>query len=314
MDQTGTIFELKRAAASRSAVEGKVDDGGAATLVQPDSKSPSDLQAEVDRYTWAQSIDLGNGVVTKGIFGDGRPNPLILRAFDDIQFAGAKVLEIGCWDGMWSFEAEKRGASQVYATDLVTQRPYADQPTFQLAHSILNSKVIYNPAVSVYDVERLGVRDFDVVIFCGVYYHLKDPLRALCKLRNVTRTGGMILVEGEAIYGPADPFARFYYRTWLNKDASNWWVPTIQCLREWIECNFFASKQEYAFDVLRPDWLEALPVIRDKGALDEMLAKARALTVVMLTRYAVVAEAVARQDPNYGAPDDELAPFGGWTK
>jgi tRNA (mo5U34)-methyltransferase len=282
--------------------------------MKPYSKSPSDLQAEVDRYSWAQSIDLGNGVVTKGIFGNGRPNPIILRAFDDIQFAGKKVLEIGCWDGMWSFEAEKRGASLVYATDLVTQRPFADQPTFQTAHRILNSKVIYNPAVSVYDVDGLGVRDFDVVIYCGVYYHLKDPLRAFCKLRNVTKTGGTIFVEGEAIYGPADPFARFYYRTWLSKDASNWWVPTIPCLREWVECNFFASKREYAFDVLRPGWPESLPVVSEKGALEELLTKARALKGEILTRYAVVAEAVVRRDPNYGAPDDELAPFGGWKK
>jgi tRNA (mo5U34)-methyltransferase len=302
--------------------EGKVEDGAhggtvneaAATLTKPHGNSPSDLQAEVDRYNWAQSIDLGNGVVTKGIFGDGRPNPIILRALDDIQFAGKKVLEIGCWDGMWSFEAEKRGASVVYATDLVTQRPFADQPTFQLAHRVLKSKVIYNPAVSVYDVESLGIRDFDVVIFCGVFYHLKDPLRALCKLRKVTKTGGTILVEGEAIYGPTETFARFYYRTWLNEDASNWWVPTIPCLREWIECNFFACKREYALDVLRPGWPESLPVISDKATLDEMLAKARTLRGEILTRYLIAAEAVVGHDPNYGAPDEELGHFAGWKK
>jgi tRNA (mo5U34)-methyltransferase len=286
------------------------EDASVTSPILPEGQSC--LQAEVDRYTWAQSIDLGNGVVTKGFFGNGRPNPIIMRAIEETQFAGAKVLEIGCWDGLWSFEAEKRGASQVYATDLVTQRPFADQPTFQLAHRLLNSKVIYNPAVSVYDVESLGIRDFDVVIFCGVYYHLKDPLRALCKLRNVTKTGGTILVEGEAIYGPTAPFARFYYRNWLNKDASNWWVPTIQCLREWIDCNFFACKREYAIDVLRPDWPQLQPVISDKAAMDEMLAKISTHGGEYLTRYLVAAEAVAGRDPNYGAPDEDLSRFADW--
>jgi hypothetical protein len=63
-------------------------------------------------------------------------------------------------------------------------------PTFELAREALKSRVHYEPNLSVYDIESLGVRDFDVVIFAGVYYHLKDPLRALATLRRVMKEGG----------------------------------------------------------------------------------------------------------------------------
>jgi SAM-dependent methyltransferase len=44
-------------------------------------------------------------------------------------------------------------------------------------------------------VPELGVK-FDVVLFLGVYCHLRDPLRALGILRSVLNDGGMIVVEG----------------------------------------------------------------------------------------------------------------------
>ena len=38
------------------------------------------------------------------------------------------------------------------------------------------STVRYHPNVSVYNINTLGVTDFDVILFCGVYYHLRHPL------------------------------------------------------------------------------------------------------------------------------------------
>jgi tRNA (mo5U34)-methyltransferase len=93
------------------------------------------LLQEVERHEWAHSIDLGNGVVTKGRFGP--PNVYVMKAFDQIDFDQKKVLDIGCWDGLWSFEAEKRGAAEVYATDDVSQsgvtrKGGGGKPTFLL--------------------------------------------------------------------------------------------------------------------------------------------------------------------------------------
>jgi tRNA (mo5U34)-methyltransferase len=108
---------------------------------------------------------------------------------NQIEVHNKKALDVGCWEGHWSFEVERRGASEVYATDYLVGDPRAELselglkelPTFRLAHAILGSgsKVSYHPNVSVYHINELGVTDFDVVLFCGVYYHLKHPLLAL---------------------------------------------------------------------------------------------------------------------------------------
>jgi uncharacterized protein YggT (Ycf19 family) len=137
-------------------------------------------------------------------------------------------------------------AAEVYATDDVSQRDYQDQPTFQLAHRILNSKVKYYPNVSVFDLgQNPNFSAFDVVIFGGVFYHLKDPLLALARLRSVMKTGGVIIVEGEVINGYAKSLARFYYHEIFKEDRSNWWVPTIRCLHEWVESSYFDLVQEF---------------------------------------------------------------------
>jgi tRNA (mo5U34)-methyltransferase len=219
------------------------------TLDEPTSAAhhaplePSEILRRVRSMRWVHSIDLGHGIVTPGAWGP--PRAVIRRAFDAIDFRGKKVLDIGCWDGGWSFEAERRGAAEVFATDYVCQRHSADQQTFQLAHRVLNSRVHYHPDISVYEVDQLGIFDFDVVIFCGVYYHLRHPLLALARLRQVMQDDAMIVVEGAAIYGPRNPYSDFYYRRVHVGDPSNWCVPTIPCLREWMESSFFDDVVEH---------------------------------------------------------------------
>ena len=246
--------------------------------MRPPTRTREQLLAEVARQTWVHTIDLGGGAFTPGRWG--KLNPCILRAFDSIDFHGKTVLDIGCWDGYYSFEAEKRGAARVFATDLITQRKSAECPTFELAKELRGSKAEYFPQTSVYDVESLGVRDFDVVIYTGVYYHLKDPLRSFAKLRRVMKEGATIIVEGAVIDAP-ECYAKFYYRDPYVTDYSNWWVPTIPCLRQWVECNFLAPQHEFG------TW--------DAGRGN--------------LRFALTASAVSRADARYIRPDEDLRAF-----
>jgi tRNA (mo5U34)-methyltransferase len=247
------------------------------------------LEEQIKTVNWIHTIDLGNGLITPGAWP---PSPLIRQAFEMLDFTDKKVLDIGCLDGLWSFEAEKRGAREVYATDLATQRPHRDQPAIELARRILNSRIKYYPDLSVYQVDQLGVRDFDIVLFCGVYYHLKNPLLALSKLRGVLKTGGLLVAEGEVIGDERRSYARFYYHQHHRNDPSNWWVPTIACLREWIECSYFRIRQESSNAPLSTSALKHLG--------KKLLGRGKA------TRYLLVAEAVRRQDPNYLYPDNDL--------
>jgi tRNA (mo5U34)-methyltransferase len=206
-----------------------------------EGKSREELLALARSYKWWHSIDL-DGYVTPGTVGRW---PLIEKAFDQVDFKGKKVLDIGCWDGLWSFEAEKRGAREVYSTDYVSLRSWSEQPTYQLAHKLLGSKARYYPNLSVYDIGRLGVTDFDVVIYCGIYYHLLEPLRAFTALREVMSEGGLMIVEGPALESER-VFATFSARTWFAEDPTNWWVPTVPCLHEWLDCTFFDVVTEFS--------------------------------------------------------------------
>lgn len=228
-------------------------------------------------------------MVTAGLWGNG--NPSIDQAFKDLDFKGKKVLDIGCWDGKYSFRAEQLGAATVYATDLTSHRDF-QHPTFDVAHSLLQSRVIYHPNLSVYDVGQLGVADFDIVIYCGIYYHIKDPLRGFAALRKVMADGGRMIVEGEVLKtaprGPQalpaeDCYARFYYHDRFGGDSSNWWVPTVPCLKQWVESSYFEIEHDYG---LSYPLLEAYH-----------------------NRYVITAKTVRRRDAAYKYVDPELSDF-----
>jgi len=72
------------------------------------------LRQEVNALPWFHEIDLGDGVVTPG-----RTSLKSLRALADMFFqhgvAGKSVLDIGAYDGFFSLDAKRRGASRVLA-------------------------------------------------------------------------------------------------------------------------------------------------------------------------------------------------------
>ena len=86
--------------------------------------------------------------------------------------AGQEVLDIGAWDGPYTFEFERRGA-KVTALDI--QNP--DRTGFNVSKKILKSNAMYICA-SVYELPHEFKNKFDIVFYSGVYYHLKNPLLA----------------------------------------------------------------------------------------------------------------------------------------
>ena len=257
------------------------------------------LRKQVGRLSWVHTIDLGNGVVTPGAW---KPNSMILQVLNGIDFRGKSVLDIGCWDGLWSFEAERRGAATVVAVDDLSQRTLNDQATFRLAHEALGSKVEYHPDVSVYELaDRLAQRDFDIVLFLGVYYHLKYPLWAFSQVRRLTANGGLMLTEGPVLPSRRRSYAEFFYGRIRKNDRSHWFIPSRLCLREWIECSFFRVRQV----VTRP-WATHLgPLYAAKDLARRMLGRPR----TAVYRCVFVSEAVVRSDPGYAFPDEQLEAY-----
>jgi len=73
-----------------------------------------ELEQKIAGINWFHRIDLGNGIVTPGV--DDSRSKLVYLNFP-VNLTGKTVLDIGAWDGFFSFEAEMRGASRVLATD-----------------------------------------------------------------------------------------------------------------------------------------------------------------------------------------------------
>jgi tRNA (mo5U34)-methyltransferase len=110
---------------------------------------------------------------------------------------------------------------------------------FDLAARVFNSRaeVVVEDFMTM-DLDALGT--FDVVFFLGVIYHLEEPLRALRRLRQVTRE--LAVIESEAVSSPSDRAEwEFVDATQLNNDPTIWWVPTASGLCAMCSAAGFSS-------------------------------------------------------------------------
>ncbi|HKE85650.1 MAG TPA: DUF1698 domain-containing protein [Vicinamibacterales bacterium] len=200
--------------------------------------SVADLRSRVGAIRWYHSIDLGHGLVTPGV--DDTPIRLA-RLGLPASFAGLTVLDIGAWDGFFSFEAERRGAARVLATDLFAWRgpTWSTKAGFELARAALGSRV-EDLEIDVMELtpERVGM--FDVVLFLGVLYHLPHPYLAIERVASVTRRL-LVLETVVDMIGFARPAAAFYPGRELNGDPTNWWGPNVPAVEGMLKTSGFSD-------------------------------------------------------------------------
>jgi tRNA (mo5U34)-methyltransferase len=172
---------------------------------------------------WFHTIDLGSGVVTPGMGG----NLVALRRLGlPPRLDGLSVLDIGAWDGFFAFEAERRGASRVLATDSVRWNRAGDwgsKEGFALARRALGSRV-EDKTIDVLDLSPDTVGVFDLVLFLGVLYHMRHPLLALERVASVT--GRQLIVETHAdLLHCRRPAWAYYAGAELDHNPTNWCGP-----------------------------------------------------------------------------------------
>ncbi len=211
---------------------------------------------------WWHSIDLGDGYVT-----EGAKSPDVLNAeLMNLGLPGVKgksVLDIGAWDGYFSFAAERMGASRVVALDHFVwslrffeqqqysmdcrargeaPKPYDQVPDlwdpvglpgkkgFDLARRALGSNVedVVADFMTV-DLKKVGA--FDIVLYLGVLYHMPNPVASLERVAEVTREVAIIETEAVVVPGYEDrAVAEFFETDELDGDPTNWWAPNIRAL------------------------------------------------------------------------------------
>jgi tRNA (mo5U34)-methyltransferase len=165
--------------------------------------SEGTVQGRIDAIQWYHEFDFGNGLHARSRTPDVEGHRLIWAFIEQqlaaINFQGKTVLEIGSWDGYWSFWAERHGARSVLATDDLSQN-WSDGRGIFLAKELLQSAVEIRQDLSVYELASLG-RRFDIVMCLGVYYHLLDPFLAFAQIRHCCHANSMVLFEGNLASG-----------------------------------------------------------------------------------------------------------------
>jgi tRNA (mo5U34)-methyltransferase len=186
------------------------------------------LQNQVNCLRWFHQIDFGDGVISPGWIKASKIKRMERATFGPVSLAGKSVLDIGCWDGAYSIAAVRRGAARVLATDhYVWNEGPGDRRAFDLARSRL-APSMEAMDIPVEELTRDRVGTFDVVLFLGVFYHLRDPLEGLQRVATLATD---VLVVESRLTGLFDP--RPVMRVHPAKfegDETNWWTPNHACM------------------------------------------------------------------------------------
>lgn len=182
--------------------------------------SNADLRARAAEIDWFHSIELAPGFVTAG--ADDTPARLGMFELPD-DLSGRSVLDIGAWDGFFSFEAERRGATRVVAMDTWRDDTGGSKRGFEFAREALGSTV-EDIELDVMELSPETVGEFDLVLFLGLLYHVRHPLLALERVASATRHQ-LILETHVDLTWTRRPAMAFYPNKELNWDVTNWWGP-----------------------------------------------------------------------------------------
>jgi tRNA (mo5U34)-methyltransferase len=154
-----------------------------------------------------------------------------------LRLDGWTALDIGCNAGYYSFELARRGA-QVTAIDV---DPHYLRQAEWAARQLDLEKSIEFRQLQVYDLAS-EARQFDLVLFMGVFYHLRYPLlgldivarrtRRLMVFQTLTAPGMEVysntedhpIDERNVLNHPGWPRMAFIEHRYAG-DPTNWWVP-----------------------------------------------------------------------------------------
>ena len=153
---------------------------------------------------------------------------------------GRRALDVGCNAGFYTIELARRGAD---VTAIDVDDHYLKQARFAVDACGVADRVTFE-SMQVYDLARKGWEGrFDVVIFMGVFYHLRYPLLGLDLVARTLAPGGVMAFQTLTMPGPgaevdtagadfqsrdrlgdeAWPKMAFFERG-FNGDPTNWWA------------------------------------------------------------------------------------------
>jgi tRNA (mo5U34)-methyltransferase len=186
-----------------------------------------DRSAELKAKGWFHSFLLPDGARIEGIQSLEFLHERLARFPLPEDMSGKRVLDIGAWDGWFSFELERRGA-QVTAVDCVEVKGFLE------IRERLRSQVDYR-ILDVYELPAANLGTFDCVLFLSILYHLKHPLLALeivCALARDLAIIESFVTDADKWPSNRDqiPSMEFYETDELGGQLDNWIGPSVSCL------------------------------------------------------------------------------------
>lgn len=210
-------------------------------------------QADLDRLKWFHEFHFPGGLKTRRHESCHASFHRVLEAFlaeqlERVSFRNKTVLDVGAWDGWYSFMAERAGASSVTAVDDFSQNWGAKEAVL-LARKLQKSRVEIYPDVSVYELTKsFPQQQFDVILFLGVYYHLHAPYVAFSQIRSLCHPGSILIVEGVCIRDDMHSRAEVNLCDW---NASKF-IPTTKLLVDMLRSCYFAVNYISFFNDYQP--------------------------------------------------------------
>lgn len=156
------------------------------------------IRAALKKYRFYHCIEVAPGIETGGIEGTRIYVERFRAAGAAIDFRGKSVLDVGCRDGAMLFAAEEAGAAELVGADNDASPGLAD-----FLVPFRRSKIETIEA-NLYDLTPAAIGRFDIVICCGLLYHLRYPGWGMRTLAGLLVEGGTLILETGLLDGLAD--------------------------------------------------------------------------------------------------------------
>ena len=201
-------------------------------------------EKNTQNINWWHQIELPNSEITPGC--DACQSQWEHMMSDLPSFKGKTVLDIGAWDGYFSFKAESLGASRVLATDYFcwSGPGWGNKNGFNYAHKKLNSKV-ESLEIDVPDINPDTVGAFDIVMMFGVLYHLPSFFTSFVNIASCAKSHFLIETLIDLEVQQNVPLFRFFPFDECHNDHTNWFAPNPKAVMSMMEyCGFKEIKQK----------------------------------------------------------------------
>jgi tRNA (mo5U34)-methyltransferase len=209
------------------------------------------LRERIAERDWYHTIELAPGLETPGYFDLREVAQKVLPA----SLQGARCLDVATFDGFWALEMDRRGAAEVVAIDILDPRRWdwpagSDDATlqavgerkgagegFELVMDVLEKR-IERREMSVYELDPDDIGRFDFVYVGSLLLHLRDPVRAIERVRSVC--------NGRALFVDAiDPvLTRLHPRRPVGffdgQGRPWWWKPNLKAFESLVRSGGFA--------------------------------------------------------------------------